>query len=170
MNVFDRIEWLSRRGARFVTLLGLAGLLSLAFATVLDVLLRWILNSPITGVRDAASLFVAIVIACALPNCAAERHHITIRFLGKMLTRRWENILEVFGNLVTLIIFIIMAWQLWRYAGELTAQREVTMVLGWPVWPWWRVVSIIVAYCVPVQAIVVFRAIKSTYSIEIDPD
>ena len=164
MHLFDRLETLTHRGARWVALLGLAGLLTLAFATVLDVFLRWIFNSPITGVRDAASLFVAIVISCALPICMAERRNITIRFLGKILSPRWKDILEVFGNLFTLIIFALIAWQVWRYADGLGAQKEVTMVLGWPLSPWWRGVSIILALCIPVQVTIILGLIKSLSS------
>jgi TRAP-type C4-dicarboxylate transport system permease small subunit len=138
----------------------LAALLALAFAIVLDVLLRWLFNSPITGVRDAASLFVAVVIASSLPICIAERRHITIRFLGKLLKSRWDAAFETFGNLATLVIFALMAWQLWLYADYLAAEKETTMVLGWPVSPWWRGVSIIVAFCVPVQVIVFLQSIK----------
>ena len=164
MHLFDRLEILTHRGARWVALLGLAGLLALAFATILDVFLRWLFNAPITGVRDAASLFVAIVISCALPTCMAERRNITIRFLGKITSRKWGDILEVFGNLFTLIIFALIAWQVWLYANELGAQKEVTMVLGWPLSPWWRGVSIILALCVPIQIMVILGFIKSLSS------
>ena len=62
-----------------------------------------------------------------------------------------------------------MAWQVWLYANELGAQKEVTMVLGWPISPWWRGVSIILALCVPVQVMVILGLIKSPQSI-IDPE
>ena len=164
MHLIDRLETLTHQGARWVALLGLAGLLALAFATILDVFLRWLFNAPITGVRDAASLFVAIVISCALSTCMAERRNITIRFLGKIMSPKWGDILEVFGNLITLIVFALVAWQVWLYANDLGAQKEVTMVLGWPISPWWRAVSIILALCIPVQIMVVSGLIKSPSS------
>jgi TRAP-type C4-dicarboxylate transport system permease small subunit len=148
------------RGARLLALLGLAGLLILAFATVTDALLRSLLNAPITGVRDAAALFIAAAIACSLPICIVERRHITIRFFGRMLGPRTEAALEAFGNLIALIVFAVMAWQLWLYAVHLASERETTMVIAWLLSPWWRGVAIITAFCVPVQLLVLLQSLK----------
>jgi TRAP-type C4-dicarboxylate transport system permease small subunit len=158
--MWRRLETLTYSGARFLALVGLIGLLILAFATVTDALLRWFFNAPITGVRDAAALFVAAAISCSMPICIAERQHITIRFFGMQFGRRGEAAFEAFGNLVTLIIFALMAWQLWLYANHLSAENETTMVLGWPVAPWWRGVSIVAAFCVPVQIFVLLQSIR----------
>ena len=85
MTLFGHFESLVGKISRAVSLIGLAGLLALAFATVLDVLLRWLMSKPITGVRDLSSLFVAVVIAASFPICIAEQKNITIRFLGTAL-------------------------------------------------------------------------------------
>lgn len=158
--MWRRLEILTLSGARILALVGLAGLLILAFATVTDALLRWLFNAPITGVRDAAALFVAAAISCSMPICIAERQHITIRFFGMQLGLKGEAALEAFGNLITLAVFAIMAWQLWLYADHLAAEKETTMVLGWPVAPWWRGVSIVAAFCVPVQILVLLQSLR----------
>jgi TRAP-type C4-dicarboxylate transport system permease small subunit len=158
--MWSRLETLTFSGARLLALVGLAGLLILAFATVTDALLRWLFNAPITGVRDAAALFVAAAISCSMPICIAERQHITIRFIGMQLGRRGEAALEAFGNLATLVIFALMAWQLWLYANHLSAENETTMVLAWPVAPWWRGVSMVAAFCVPVQVVVLLQSLR----------
>ena len=158
--MWRRLETLTFGGARFLALVGLVGLLILAFATVTDALLRWLFNAPITGVRDAAALFVAAAISCSMPICIAERQHITIRFFGMQFGRRWQAAFEAFGNLVTLVIFALMAWQIWLYANHLSAENETTMVLGWPVAPWWWAVSVVAAFCVPVQVFVLLQSLR----------
>ncbi|MBW2030104.1 MAG: TRAP transporter small permease [Deltaproteobacteria bacterium] len=163
MQLFDRLDKVSKGTARVLSLIGLGGLLCLSFATVMDVLLTWLFNDPIVGLRDASSLFVAIVIASALPVCTAERRHITIMFIGALLKERWQARLDVFANLVTLSIFILMTRQLWLYTNELAKQNEVTMVLWWPVSPWWRGVSILVGCCVLIQLIVTLHSIRSAF-------
>ena len=62
MPFFERLDRAVTRIARVIALIGLAGLLLLASATVLDVLLRWIFNSPIVGLNDTHSLLTAIII------------------------------------------------------------------------------------------------------------
>ncbi len=166
MGAFDHLEAFSKTLARAVALVGLAGLLCLAFATVLDVLLTWLYDYPIVGVRDASTVFVAIVIAASLPVCTAERRHITIMFSNMILNKRLQKLVEIFAHSATLLIFYLMAWQLWLHTNELSRQNEFTMVLEWPVAPWWRIVSLIMAACVLIQAIVLITVLRETLSKE----
>ena len=158
-----RIEILAKqteRISRLFCLVGLAGLIGLAFATVADVLMRWLFNAPITGVRDTASLFVAVVIACAFPISLIKRAHIVIGFIRNLLGPGAKIAVTVFGHLVSLLIFALIAWQLWIYTDQLAVEKETTFVLGWPVAPWWRGLSIIMAFCVPVQLLVLFQSFR----------
>jgi len=161
MSSFERLEKAVTRITRMIALIGLVGLLTLALGTVLDVMLRWIFNSPIVGLNDTYSLFTALIIASCFPLCIYRRGNITIRFLGNILGSRARHLLDVFGGLVTLIIFSMMAWQLWRYTDQLASDGETTWVLNWPVSPWWRVVSILILICAPVTLLTVIQFSKS---------
>jgi TRAP-type C4-dicarboxylate transport system permease small subunit len=108
MRSFEQLERTVTRTTRVIALIGLAGLLALASATVLDVLLRWIFNSPIVGLNDTHSLFTALIIASCFPLCIYRRGNITIRFIGDLFGPRVRNLLDAFGNLVTLILFLLM--------------------------------------------------------------
>jgi TRAP-type transport system small permease protein len=170
-----RLAVLTEKISRFICLIGLAGLIGLAFATVADVLMRFLFNSPIVGVRDTASLFVAVAISCAFPICLVERRHITIKFLSKILGTKGNANLEIFGHLITLIIFALMAWRLWLYTDQLVLENETTKVLGWPIAPWWRGMTIIIAYCVPVQLVVFLQSVQTSIFLkrgpsEVDPE
>ena len=160
---FDRIITLTNRVSRAIALIGLAGLLVLALATVLDVLLRWVFNSPIVGLNDTYAMFAAIVIASSFPLCIAQRGNITIRFLGKFLGSCASNLFEAFGNLVTCAIFVLMAWQLWLYANQLQADGETTWILSWPVSPWWRVITILVVVNIPVTLVMAIASLREVY-------
>ena len=161
ISIFKRLDAWTLQGARLFAILGLAGVLTLSFAIVIDVLARWLLNAPIAGVRDLSSLFAAIAIAASFPACVAECQHITIRFLGRLMGPKYEALFETFGHLIALAVFSMMAWQLWLYADGLAAEGEVTMILGWPLSPWWRTVSVIMAFCVPVQVCVLIKSANS---------
>ena len=161
IRMFKRLDAWTLQGARLFAILGLAGVLALSFAIVIDVLARWLLNAPIAGVRDLSSLFVAIAIAASFPACIAECQHITIRFLGRLTGPKYEALFDTFGHLIALAVFFMIAWQLWLYADGLAAEGEVTMILGWPLSPWWRTVSIIMAFCVPVQICVLLKSLNS---------
>ncbi len=163
-SALDNCERVVLRVSRLIALVGLFGMLILASATILDVFCRWLLNSPITGVRDASSLFTAVIIASCFALCLAERKDITIRFLGFVLNTRGKNFLEAFGNFVTMLVYAVITWQLWLYTNELSLDKETTLILGWPLHPWWRIVCIQIGICVPIQAVIFLQSVKSVFT------
>ncbi|MBW1774147.1 MAG: TRAP transporter small permease [Deltaproteobacteria bacterium] len=158
------LERAINRISRVIALLGLVGMLTLAVATVCDVLARWLFSAPIAGVRDLSQLFTAVIIASCFALCIAEKNNITIRFVGSALPPRGRYSLEAFGNLVTMLVFAAMAWRIWAYANELAVDGETTMVLGWAFSPWWRTVSVLFGICVPVQLVVFLRSLGCAIS------
>ena len=161
MLSFEQFEKTTTRVTRAIALIGLTGLLLLASATVLDVLMRWIFNRPIVGLNDTHSLFTALVISSCFPLCIYKGGNITIRFMGSLFGKRAKNILDVFGSLLTLIIFALMGWQLWLYADQLAEDGATTWVLSWPISPWWRIVTVIIILCVPVALMTIIQFAKS---------
>ena len=161
MSSFKRIEDITGHVSRAIALIGLAGLLLLASATVLDVFMRWLFNRPIVGLNDTYSLFTALVIASCFPLCIFNNGNITIRFIGNIIGPKTKAVLDCLGSLVTLVIFALMAWQLWLFTDQLARDGENTWVLNWPVSPWWRVVTIIIVICVPVTFVVVIQHLRS---------
>ncbi len=166
MTFFSHAEKISSMVTRGIALIGLALLLLIALGTVLDVLLRWLFNSPIVGLGDTYSLFMALILASCFPLCIYKRGNVTIRFLGNILGPRVKNIFDAFGNLVTLIIFSLMAWQFWLYTNQITLDGETTWVLSWPVSPWWRVVTILIIICVPVTFVTFIQYTKAAFKKE----
>lgn len=152
------LETLESRGtlaARFAACLGLIGLVGLALMTIVDVLIRWIFNSPIDGVADIGRLMVAIVIASFFPIALSERHHITIGFLGKFLSARADAWLQAMASLVTAVFFVFLGWQFIVYTEELHTSGETTWLLGLAVAPWWAAVTVLLLFCIPIQLLVV---------------
>ena len=152
------------RLARVISLIGLAGLLMLAGITVGEVLIRWIFKFPIRGVFDLSQLVIIIIIASCLPLVSAERRHITVRLIGAMVGRHANAILEAFGALITTLIFGLLTWQLWVYANELSAANESTWLIHWPVAPWWRVATVLIALCCTIQFASFFISLRSVFT------
>jgi hypothetical protein len=77
-----------------------------------------------------------------------------------------KNILDAFGNLITMIIFALMAWQFWIFTDELVMDGETTWVLNLPVSPWWRVVTILIFICTPVTLVTFIQYTKAAFKKE----
>jgi TRAP-type transport system small permease protein len=164
MNSQKRIQSEIARWARVISLIGLVGLLLLAGITVGEVLLRWLFNYPIMGVYDVSRLVVTIVVAACMPMVCAENRHITVRLVGSLLGSRVNALLEAFGALVATGIVGVLAWQLWIYTNELVAGNETTMMVLWPVAPWWRIATILVMLCIPIQLVYFWFFLKLAFA------
>jgi TRAP-type C4-dicarboxylate transport system permease small subunit len=148
-----RLEERIGRWTRAIAVAGFVGLLAVAVATTVDVLLRWIANAPIKGLNDISGLVVAIVIASCLPLVIAERQNISIRFLGDALGAAPSRWLEAFGSAALLAFVALVGWQLVLHTMGMAESGRTTWHLRIPVTPYWSVATAVVLLCVPAQAI-----------------
>jgi TRAP-type C4-dicarboxylate transport system permease small subunit len=147
-------------GANWIALIGAVAIMAMAAAVVVDVLMRWLFNAPILGVDDLGRYNLAVIVASFFPVCLVGGHFVTIRFVGRALGTRTALWLEVVGATATLFVFVVLAWQFFRFTlYDVTLTGLATPVLEIPQAPWWWVVTAIIVLCVPIQAVVLAEAV-----------
>jgi len=170
----SHIQWLLDRGTGSVAFIGGIGIFVIAAAIVVDILMRWLFNAPILGVDDLSIYILAVVVSSFFPAGLAGEKFVTIRFLGKALGPKSARWLEVFGALCTLAVFILIAWKVFFFTVDVTRTGLATIVLQLPQAPWWWLVTIIIAFCIPVQGIVLMKkfnaALKGPAGAPLDED
>ncbi|MSQ53236.1 MAG: TRAP transporter small permease [Betaproteobacteria bacterium] len=165
--MLGRIERGIDRLALLLALSAAAGLLVVALAIMLDVLLRWLFKAPIPGLGEISALFTAVVVAACFPMLIARRGNVTIRFVGSVLGVRTARLLDVFGALICALYFSAMTWQYLRFSIEMTGAGESTPILRWPVGPWWWVVTLMIAITTLITYVVFVREARGQVK---DPD
>lgn len=140
--------------------IGLAGLLLMGVAIAADVVMRWIFSAPIYGMSDLVELTTPVIVASCLPAAFAARQHIAIRFLGRAMPSRAGQAVELFGQLVALVLVAGMVWQVGRYTAGMISYNQLTWLLRVPVWPSWVLTTILLAACLPIQALVVAEIVR----------
>lgn len=148
------LEAQTLRATRWVALGACAVLLVISIVTLVDVLLRWLFSAPIHGFYDFAAITMAVACAACFPALIAQRGNITIRFVGRLLGPGATRALDTFGALVTLAFFAAMAWQYVHYTVELARAGERLAILQWQIWPWWSIVTLMIAATALVAAVV----------------
>jgi TRAP-type C4-dicarboxylate transport system permease small subunit len=138
--------------AHAMSVIGLLSLMVLAFMTMADGLMRWMLNQPIEGVRDVGGLAIAIAVSCCMPAALVEKAHIAMHILRDGRLRRG---LDLFAALLVLVVMAVIAWHFWLYAGKLGRAGETTLVLRVPTAPFWYLVSVFLWCAAAVQAAIV---------------
>ncbi|WP_158967276.1 TRAP transporter small permease [Chachezhania sediminis] len=140
---------------RAAAILGVLFLLMIAGLSVLDIVFRELTGRPIRGATDIAGLLTVVVIASCFPAGLLERRQIKVAFLGPIMPRQSGRVLEVFGALMTGLMFLAIAYYVTLYAQRLTASQEYSMVLNLPIAPWWWVACACFWVCVPAQLFVI---------------
>lgn len=149
------LKWLAR--SEFAAGVGLLGLLILSLATFADVIMRGVFNAPIYGLSDLVEVLTPPVVASCFPAALAARQNITIRFLGRALPARGGQAIELFGQIITLLVIIGIVWRVGDYSWDMFDNGQVTWLLNLPAWPSWFLSTLLLAVCIPIQGLVVIE-------------
>lgn len=147
----DKVERLLLMVSRTAAIVGVIFLLGVAALSVVDILVREATGRPIRGAMDLSEMLTIIIIAACFPAGLMERRQIRVSFLGDILGRYVNRVLEVFGAVMTAIMFICIAYYMTLHAQRVSASAEYTMILHMPIAPWWWTAVACFWVCVPAQ-------------------
>ncbi|MES0882623.1 TRAP transporter small permease [Roseibium sp. SCP14] len=124
-----------RRGATF--LLGLACLLVLAAMiglTCVDVVARYLFNSPVSGAYELTQLLLASLIFLALPLTTAAGEHIEVELLDGLKSVLLKRLGTIAAGVTTVAVFAIVSLELMEHAEKLQRREQVTDSLSIPLY------------------------------------
>ncbi|MBI5969181.1 MAG: TRAP transporter small permease [Deltaproteobacteria bacterium] len=106
------------------------------FPTSVDVILRYLFNAPLPEIFQLTEFMMVGVVYLAISYVQALKDHIKIEIVTSWLPKKAQEALDLFGYLVGLFIFSIIAWQSGRQAWEAWVTQDYTMgIVQFPVWP-----------------------------------
>jgi len=96
--------------------------------TCANILLRivWV---PVAGTFELMGYFGAVVTAFALSYTQVRRGHIAVDIVVLGFPKKVQKILNAINDLICMIFFAVVAWQIARYATTLLKTGEVTETL-----------------------------------------
>jgi TRAP-type C4-dicarboxylate transport system permease small subunit len=111
-----------------------AALVFLMLLTIADVGLR-ILGRPIVGTYELVGLAGALAVGLSLPLTSWVRGHIYVDSFVARLPRVPRVVLNIATRLLVLALFLLVGWNLIKYAMDLRRAGEVTPTLRVPFFP-----------------------------------
>jgi TRAP-type C4-dicarboxylate transport system permease small subunit len=126
---------LIRRLLNLLGTLAMANIVAMVLITVVDVIGRYFLNSPIPGASEIIEFLLAILVFSALPLATVRHEHIVIDLLDFAVQGRRKQMQQVMVHLVSAISLAFIGWRLWVRAAELGAFADVTQFLKLPLAP-----------------------------------
>ena len=138
MSLLDRFNLLFNRGLSIVS--GVS-LVAMVVVTVGEMVLR-MFGHPMAGTVETIGWLAAITTAFALGYTQIYQGHVSIDLLTGRLSSRSQAVLGMLVNLVSAVLFVVMTWKIFEYAGVLreTGSRSETMKVI--VYPWVYLVSL----------------------------
>ena len=110
-------------------------LTAMMLLTAVDVCLRDIFNSPITGSYELVELMMALIIPFSIVFCAKEKAHIHVDILLEHLPEGVRSFFIFIGNILSLFLFVLITWQTCIYIAEEYESELTSAVLYIPVYP-----------------------------------
>jgi TRAP-type C4-dicarboxylate transport system permease small subunit len=153
--VFERLtRWLHHLSG--------ALLVALMMLTVVNIVGRWLFDTPLQGAVELTEIGMVAIVFMGLAYAQVRDDHIRVDLLYQQLGARGRSVLDLFAALVSLATVALMSWRLWVYAGQLGASGRTTSALRIPLfWVAWIAVAGGVIYAVAVMVTARRRAQSS---------
>ncbi|MFU8768743.1 MAG: TRAP transporter small permease [Desulfotignum sp.] len=113
--------------------IGAVALTTMMMLTVVDVIGRFF-KSPIFGSVELVGFLATIVVASALPYTYKVDGHVGVEILVRLLSDKTQTLIDIFTRTITLILFILITWQMFLYAEDIQKTGEVSMNLEFPIY------------------------------------
>jgi len=81
-----------------------------AIITTYDVMCRFIFNSPTSWALEIAQYSLLYAIFLGAAYAFLEDSYIRVEVVTNLLPKRVQRVLHIIGNIVTVILFVILAW------------------------------------------------------------
>ncbi len=112
--------------------------------TFVDVIGRYLFNSPIVGALELTEFSMAIVIFLGLVLLTSDEGHVTVDLLDSFIPDKIKAIQKVIINLINFAVMVVISWQLWIKAGDAAEYGDRTEYLFMPLSPLIHFMSIMV--------------------------
>lgn len=125
--ILNTIQWVSDS----LKILGAVCLAGMTFLTCADVVGRY-LGHPIFGSVEIVGFMAILSVGLALPYTHREKGHIGVEIITQMLPKRTRIIIDICTGSAAFLVFSIVTWRMFLYAGTMKDSGEVSMSLEFP--------------------------------------
>ena len=106
------------------------------FFLTADVVLRYLFNRPIIGVYQLAEFMVVGVVFLSVAYVQTLKGHIKMEVATSWLPLKGQIALDIFGYLVGIAVFSVIAWHSGKIAIHAWRIKDVSMgMVQFPLWP-----------------------------------
>ena len=148
------IEWVMGK----MKTLGAACLVGMTFLTCADIIGRFF-RHPIFGSEEIVEFMAVMAVAMALPYADKIKSHVGVEILVRLLSDRTQTIIDIATRSLSFVFFVLVTWQMGRYARTMQKSGEVSMSLELPEY----VVIYATAFCFVIFTLIILEGIMNDF-------
>lgn len=103
--------------------------------TTIDVIGRYLLNSPLHGAYESNELLLGILVFAALPRVTWHQQHLTVTVLSSLLGPVFFKIQQKCLALISAIALAVLGYFLWQHGLQLADYGDMSNALQLPIAP-----------------------------------
>jgi TRAP-type C4-dicarboxylate transport system permease small subunit len=128
------VLWFTEKISRWMNVIAYMALTFIMLLTVTDVILR-IFRHPIIGTFEIVQLAGAVVIAFGIPFTSWRRGLIYVDFFINTFPGWARNTMNILTRVIGITIFVLIGYNLFRFATDLVISGEVSPTTQIPFYP-----------------------------------
>ena len=122
--------------SQFLNIIAGISLIFLMMLTIIDVILRTrIFKSPVVGTYELVAFSGAVVIGFSMPLTSYIRQHIFVDFFILKFSQKVRNVFNIVTRCLVMALFLLVGWNMFKYARDLQKSGEVSLTLQMPFYP-----------------------------------
>lgn len=133
-------------------------LLGLLVLTVTDIVGRAFFNNPVSGTVEVTAAVLVVIVYLGLAHSEDLGDHISVDILYVRVSARTKALMNLFARLLSVVVLVLVTWQLIHFALRQRAGGLETPVLEWPLWPF----AVISAFGAALYALAVLNKLVLT--------
>ena len=126
-NIVDRIS----RKSLWISYAAISAMMVFVFV---DVILRYF-GHPTSGSVDIVQMLIVVSVSFAVGYTHVKKRHPTITIVVSHFPKNIRRTISIITTFLSLLLFILLAWQSANLAKHMWVHHEGTMTLGIPVFP-----------------------------------
>ncbi len=135
-------------------------LCSMMGLTVVDVVGRYVFNSPILGAFEITSFLVSILVFSFLGYAQFQKSHVTVDILVNTFPKKAQSVVKLINYTIALFMMILISWKGFEKAIEAMETGDSPMNLPIPIHPF----VFFMAFGCGIMCIEFLRDILRTYA------
>jgi TRAP-type C4-dicarboxylate transport system permease small subunit len=142
ISMITRFEGFVEKLCKWLNAVAGIGLVAMLVLVIADIIGNKAFKYPIPGGIEFASFIAVVVIAFAIAEVQMVRGHVEVEFLVMRLSKHQRKITSTIINIFGIVLWALICWRSFIYAGELHRIGEVSMTIGVPFYPFVYIIGI----------------------------